>query len=436
MMKHIMTTKHRQHIIRNTSALLFGLIGIGATFLLHTLIARHYGAADYGDFSVVLAMSLLVASLLLLGVNYSVGKFLPDYISHKKTPLAHGFVTLSLRTIALTGSCVFLAGCTIALVTLMMKHAHNPKVNELHLYFYCIWLGAIEALFYYLVRFNRALHQYFIAGLHLAFIRYTLTLIFLYILVQCLPEFDSIFYVVIAYTFAVILSSASLFVFAYSRRTAYISKTADFDIRTWRTTSFQMLASNLFAILHNALVLVYVEIVFHNEHITGFFAATLFISGVYWALLSSVQANTVPLLNDKELSTHQQSYYNLNVAFSLGFALILSLLIFFFSHAILSWFGPDFSGISSWLYVLAASKLISAPLFNAYSFLDYKGFQKQQLLLTSISLVILIIIMPVLINTIGDIGAIISLAIMEIFLSVVSAIMLKIRLGIKPLILF
>ena len=435
MMNPAMTTKQRQHIIRNTSALLFGLIGIAATFLLHTLIARHYGAAAYGDFSVVLAMSLVIASLLMLGVNYSVGKFLPDYISDQNTPFAQGFVTLSIRTISLTASCVFIAGCTIAIVTLMMKHIHNPKVNELHLYFYCIWLGSIEAVFYYLVRFTRALHQYFIASLHLAFIRFTLTIIFLYILLKFLPEFESIFYAVIAYTLAVLLSSASLFVFVYTRRKSYTSKKIRFDIHTWRTTSFQMLASNLFAILHNALVLVYVEIVLDNEQITGFFAAALFISGVYWALLSSVQANTVPLLNDKRLSSHQQTYYNLNVVFSFSFAATLSLLIFFFSHSILSWFGPDFLSISDWLYILAASKLISAPLFNAYSFLDYKGFQKQQLILTSTSLVILIVLMPILIKTIGDIGAILSLAIMEVFLSVMSAIMLRIRLGIKPLIL-
>jgi O-antigen/teichoic acid export membrane protein len=80
-------------------ALIFRLLGLGLIFLLQVMLARFMGPANYGDYTVIITTVNLFLVFSMFGLDSSILRFLPSYISKKNYSAAAGFVSFSFRVI-------------------------------------------------------------------------------------------------------------------------------------------------------------------------------------------------------------------------------------------------------------------------------------------------------------------------------------------------
>lgn len=84
---------HGRHLLRG-AIWTFGskLVTAGAGFLLNILLARQMGIEEFGLFSYVLSLTLLLATLSCFGLNQAAIRFVAAYVIQEKWSLLRGFV--------------------------------------------------------------------------------------------------------------------------------------------------------------------------------------------------------------------------------------------------------------------------------------------------------------------------------------------------------
>lgn len=196
-----------------------------------------------------------------------------------------------------------------------------------------------------------------------------------------------------------------------------------------------MLASNIIAIFHSNIQIIYLEAFFPNEATVGRFAVLILLNSTYWTLCQGVFNITNPLINVKGSKYSLKKLYFSNYLIILCCSAILTATLLVFANNILAWFGSEFTSISVWIYIIAITNIVAIPFAASYSILEYSHYQKQLLILNAVVFAFVLISMPLFVTWWGSIGAVISLACTNLIVNVPSAIYMRIKLKIKPLLI-
>lgn len=93
-----------QKYLRGSSLLLGGrIISVALNFAVQILTVRYLSKSDYGAFAYALGVTSMGSSVVLLGLNKSVARFVPLYQEQKEQRKAFGAIALATATICLLG---------------------------------------------------------------------------------------------------------------------------------------------------------------------------------------------------------------------------------------------------------------------------------------------------------------------------------------------
>lgn len=101
--------------------------GTGVSFLAQVIAARLLGADNFGEYAIVVAWIMLLASLCTLGFHVSLIRLIPAYLRYEKWSEANGAVRFALGIAALVS--VVVAALGSAIVTIFISKARPELVR-------------------------------------------------------------------------------------------------------------------------------------------------------------------------------------------------------------------------------------------------------------------------------------------------------------------
>ena len=116
-------------------------VGLGLGYLVHVVLARTLGAADYGVYTYVLAWASLLAIPAGMGLPILVVRFVPEYHVGAQWDRLRGLLTWGSTRVLAAGVGVALAG--IAVVTALDAEGAGAYTRALRL---GLWLVPLQAL--------------------------------------------------------------------------------------------------------------------------------------------------------------------------------------------------------------------------------------------------------------------------------------------------
>jgi O-antigen/teichoic acid export membrane protein len=128
------------------TGLLAALVGGSANFIMHALLGRMLGAADYGIFSLVLGVATVLAQVPGLGVQIGVTRFIATYRARANLRRLAGSIAWSFAVTA-CGSVLICVGCLLAAYALA-----DGKSSQL-----VIFAGLLTPLIAFRILFRRQL---------------------------------------------------------------------------------------------------------------------------------------------------------------------------------------------------------------------------------------------------------------------------------------
>jgi O-antigen/teichoic acid export membrane protein len=98
-----------------TAFAVFGA-GTGVSFLAQVVAARLLGAHEYGEYAIVVAWTMLLASFCTLGFHVSLVRLIPAYLRCEKWSEANGTVRFAIGIAALVSVVVAALGSAIVVI--------------------------------------------------------------------------------------------------------------------------------------------------------------------------------------------------------------------------------------------------------------------------------------------------------------------------------
>lgn len=324
-----------------------------ARYLLNILLARHFSAQLYGDFSIAIKVLGIVATMSLLGTNTSSKRFLAKYLHQFKDDDVYGYINWNFRFIFRT----FVLCIIVAIASLCVMHLlhfyHIKYLETYHLAVFMLWIAPLMALFIllgsYLTCTRRVMLSYFLLNVA----KNVMMLVFFSV---------SIFFLSVSFTHIVIFRHLFLLLCFLLLLEVYFVKTRSKNVlhiplirsankhhrkeKEWIKTSVTMIASNMVFLLLCAADLVIVEIFHPHEAAVGYYAAVLTITKVMWlipqAVSKFVQPRVSHLLGSGAGRVELQAIVNRgNVTLLFFTTLVLGLLIVEGRHLLIH-FGKDY----------------------------------------------------------------------------------------------
>lgn len=400
---------------------IFRIFGLGTSFLTTVLITRFFGVGTFGNYSLVFALSQIIALLFTLGIPNTLIKIIGN----------HNFSYLQAKRLLIKG----LKGALIFSIIpvlffyfgseiLSQTVFHNTQlINYFLIAAIAIPLFIIHEIFLYFLIATKNFMRY---NLFMFVIPNLLLIVFIYIFFNADQNNH---YTFIAYALAilitVLLEAATIFELKPQKEAISIS-----TVELIKTAS-PLLFSGLFMYLLNYTNVILLGIMTNDEQV-GIYNIAYKIGSVGFLVIVSVSTIITPKMaelygqgNISQLKKLTHNSTRLIAVLSLPIVLVLIL----FSNYILSFWGTEVVVGSTTLIIVSIGVLFSAIAGNVDQILNMTENQHILRNITIFSFFVNLILSYVLIPNYGIEGAAIASLITNVLINILCLYYIKKKLG-------
>lgn len=400
---------------------IFRIFGLGTSFLTTVLITRFFGVGTFGNYSLVFAISQIIALLFTLGIPNTLIKIIGN----------HSFTFLQAKKLLLKG----LKGALIFSIIPVLFFYFGSEIlaqsifhNTQLIHYFLIATIAIplfiahEIFLYFLI----ATKNFMKYNLFMFVIPNLLLIVFIYIFFTADKNNH---YTFIAYALAilitVLLEATTIFELKSQKETISIS-----TVELIKTAS-PLLFSGLFMYLLNYTNVILLGIMTNEEQV-GIYNIAYKIGSIGFLVIVSVSTIITPkmaeLYGQGNISQLKKLTHNATRLIAvLSLPIVLGLILF--SNFILSFFGNEVVAGSTTLIIIAIGVLFSAISGNVDQILNMTENQTILRNITIFSFLINLILSYMLIPNYGIEGAAAASLITNVLINILCLYYIKKRLG-------
>jgi O-antigen/teichoic acid export membrane protein len=419
-------------VIRSAASVMtFRVAGAGITYISQVLLAHWLGSFEYGIFAYAWVWLVMLSFLTPLGLNSSVVRFIPEYLSKQRWGQVRGLVYRS-RRIAMIASLV-LVGILGLSIFLSRELIPDYYIYPLYVALACIPLFALLDLYEGMARgfgwVNLAYAPTYI-------IRPTLFIIAMGMLFYTAVPLNGTITLVVAFiTVSLTISAQSVLFGRRLRITVHEARTV-YDSRYWMRASLPFMLFELSHIVLTNTDMIMLGAYAEPDEIAIYFASirTAILIGFIEFAVSAMAVPKFAALHANGAREDLQDLLSSVVRWIFWPSFTLAILFLVFGKPILSLFGSAFITGYPVLALLILAYVVRAATGPIDQLLNMTGNQKTTAWVVACTAVLNIVLNAVMIPMFGLIGAatatVMSILISRIWLLII----VRHRLGLNTLV--
>lgn len=409
--------------------------GYFLAYFTSLILARSMKPSAYGDVVVIIQLLVFLVPFVLLGVELSTPRFLPEYYEGKKLKLFKGYYHWAFK-LCITAALSFIAIGLILIAAdrIMGLVLGKHPFKEAHPFFYSLWLVATYSYLIFQMSVLRAFKKFVYA--QLAILLYSIIFLSeLFVVTKIFSPVKPLHIIFCLGIAALIVIVISQLIIAHSfPKTVKAIEPSFSKVRKWLSTSIQMMFSS---ILFTGLAIIdtlMLELLSKNEGSVGHFAvintiaaSLIIINNAANIIISPMVA---PAIKGKKIK-HLQHILNESMLLKLAIIIPLSIVFIIYGTNFLGFFGTHYKTFYDEFLWLVLTYFIYTCFGSGNTLTLNSGKQLTTLQIALTQLVLDIILNAVLIPLYGLMGAVISMLIATVFASMANMIVVRFRLGLK-----
>ena len=397
-------------------------------FVFQVIVARGLGASQYGFYSYVMNLAILTNTIAIFGLNTSTKRFLPAYKVKDQNHYLIGFFLFGLTIIVLLGVVVGLGDYQILV--------YQDKLFGEYVFFSIMGLVIFTALVDYLSSTLFGLKEPFYAAITVNGSRYAISLLLILIIVAFF-KIDLSSKILIQITLIALAVTIAIQLVIVLRK---LPKPDRIKLKTneWLKVSAGLLLVGSFAAIQNRVDIQILGI-YRTDQEVGIYNAIFRNAQICQFFLKAVAGVGMPIiasLYTQGKSTNEiQSKVNKLKKITFWPSFIIIVLMVLFSKYLMALFGEEFLTGQFSLYILLIGQFSIAVMGSSTMVLNMSGNHNISMKIYMFASMINVSLNLNAIPRYGILGAAISTAFVNIFISVISNYMVRKKLGINTSVL-
>jgi len=363
-----------------------GLISYLMRYFLNVILAHHMSMQMFGDYGVAIGVLTGLTTLLLLGTNDTVRKYVPLYKETGETEKLQAFIKWNIKLVLLGFLVYYLI---IAAVVFIFFKGSLANLLYFHMAMYFLLMAPVAAVALLIIDYLLGEDRVILSTCIDVVVRYgVLIVIALTVVYYVSDSFTNVIVLAawIIVSLLVIVLGLLPFILGKKNILARISTTLKArvsaeDARVWYKDAAGLVILGTIYALGGYLDLYVVEGIGSNEEMVGLYVAILSITEFFFIFPSATSKYVIPHISKMFGSPDQQAdlqkrINNTNIL-NVGIAVVLAAIIIIFREQILGIFGPGYVIASLPLVVSVIAVTLNAIGDLPDQLLTYTGFENQ-----------------------------------------------------------
>ncbi len=435
---HGLSGKRHNLVIPASMQLIFVIGGsYFVNFLLNSVLSNNLSTHNYGEYSLILQFSLLLSTVILLGLDSNFIHFGSDYTQNKTPHHTHGLLKWTekkIKTAALI--CV---GITALLCLCLFFH------NKIYNSYEPVYISFIIIPFYAYLTLQMAYLQAFgydLKAMAPTFVAFPTFFIAVFYLMHIFTKGHLTIYHAIA-AMALSYLSSCIIAYLFSKKVfseqIYTVDPSTEHLSDWKNKSAAYWSSEvvfIFAISFEIIVLK----LFFDSTVIARVMVVLTIGGIIWTIQNVLSKHLMTFIPSAlngiadSMKKYKTECKKCNRSIILSGVLIF-LVVFFFGKQILGVFGTQYVDLVNTLYLYVIMATADAYLETALTTLSLSNDQRKYKLLLVFTIVLGTVLIILFTSLLGAMGTILGYYIAASLSSLLSALIVKKSYNLSPLVL-
>ncbi|MCP4178743.1 MAG: amino acid permease [bacterium] len=450
--KHLRTLifEKSDHSLNRSNKIAIALVVLGVLayfikYVLNIIFTHNLTPAEYGDLAVFLRTVIIISLVLIVGTNNSTKKYFSKYLVKKDLKNIKGFVIWN-RHIVCRVLIIYIISLFALYIIMLILHFFGIKnFFSYHYVYYYLAVAPLAAI--------AVLLSSYILSNKWPILFFFFRKIAVFIVMLFLVGGGILFYnikinlysigIFLLLSYIIVILAELIFVGRLSKEhnisesisvnnKATVDETS--EKKQWLSDSFRMIGSQLIFNLIWAIDLFILEVVHSSEHDVGYYAAMLVLTNILLITPSAITSFLIPrithFVSEKKFKELQSNINTINI---MNFAILTVMLIILlsFSEELLLVFGAGYNSAEIPFLILCFTYYIASIFVPAGKILTFVETDLQ-FKINLIELIIVIVLGISLTWLWGLTGIAVSVLISIIFKSLLTYIVLKKKIPIKP----
>jgi O-antigen/teichoic acid export membrane protein len=376
---------------------------------------------------------------VLLGLDFAIIRFLPEYLSIPDWHAASGYLRRSFSVLGRMSLSVFLVGLVLGVLFYLLDTTRIFTFEQHHPAMLFLWSIPFIALNTYFGKLLRSTQNVFLSLISLNIAQPVMLLASLWVLSWFGQQFN-IHEALFAYILSTVLVLTGQLLISFARLPEKaLHSEPRYETQKWSAVAIQLLITSFLTSNLNNLSVVISEIFDPNEANPGVLSAIFTICNSLWLAYSAVSTVVSPLISP---AVHRKDKARLQMIITVGnltmcaVGILLFLAIVFYGHAILGHFGKSFEEGYDALVVIALVFIFALANGMSLPILQYSGNQSKLIKLTIFGTIFVFVVGGALSHFYGLMGSAIAVCVVQIVTSIWSSYQIRKIFGVRPYIFF
>ena len=422
--------------IANLGLVLLILFSYVANYVTNIVLARALGGDEFGEYSMVVYVVQILATISLLGLDYALVKFIPLYIYKGDWANAAGFLRYSIRFLLKSSVAVFTFGVIIAGLSYYFDEINFLPIKHDHVFFF-LWFVSFIAIADFLKKgLNSFQHPYLSLILTVQFFQ-PLMIVMIYGLKKLGPTIN-LYSMMLLYLVVVIVTIIVDLIVVYFKTPKKIRMVQPEYQTYWSKSAISILISVLLINNINAIGVIISRTFSHGEFDSGTLSAIILICGFMMIAVAAIKLTLEPLLAiaAEQGKEKLQSLVNMVCLFVLSLSGVWFIIIVLYGRSLLASFNSVFVSGYVPLLILSGATLFTSVFSISLSLLKYAGgHENKSTYSTIIGLSALIIIGSITTYYYGIWGSVITMSLIHVVITLYFAYLAKESFAIRPFVI-
>ena len=419
-------------VVRSAASVMtIRILGAGLAYALQVLLARWLGAFEFGIYAYAWVWVSLLSTLTPLGLNGSVLRFIPEYLSKQQWGLARGFFNFSRWAVFVSATCAVVIG-TVSIFT-GSEFIPNYYIYPLYIALFCVPFYALNGHYEGIARsfgwVNLAYSPNYV-------VRPSIFLLAMALLFYSNVPLDGMTALLIALGSVVLALSGQIIILKHRLPETVGKARPIYQSSYWMRSSLPFMMIMAFQIILSDTDMILLGFFVKPDELAIYFAS-IRTAGLVAFISFAISALAVPKFSSlyaKGAQQELQTFVSAIVHWIFWPALAFAVVLFIFGKSILGLFGPSFPTGFSVLVLLILGHLLKAATGPIDQLLNMTGNQGATAIVLACCSVLNIALNLVLIPYLGLIGAAIATTSSILVSTVWMVVLVQRRLGLNVLI--
>lgn len=403
---------------------------------INVMLARWLGGEIYGDYAAGINALRITAVVMLLGMDYAIIRFIPEYISVADWSAASGYLRHSFGLLMRIGLSTFFIGLALGFVLYIFGVGGILAFEKSHPFFLFLWAIPLVALNTYFGKLLRGTQHIYLSLVTLN-IAQPITLFLMLAVFMLIGHQVNVYEAMFSFVISTVMVLLWQSIAIYNSLPPQVMQSKPRYESKWMSVAIQLFVSGFLMANFNSIVVILSEIFDPTEKNTGILFAIFTICNSLWLIAAALLTVMGPLIspaakqNDK---AKLQLLTNVSISVMFSGGLLLLFVMILFGKNILQHFGASF--VTGYPALVTLTAVFAFALMNgvSVSLLQYSGHQNILIKISIICTILLIILSGILSYFYGLMGSVIAACIVQVLLSLSASFWVRKKLGVKPFI--